>query len=58
MVAPKLGRLEQVELRTQWINEATEFTLWLAKPENIEILGDALDMDLEIEAQERAVPGR
>ena len=51
----KLGRLEKVELRTQWLNEATEFTPWLAKPENIEILGETLDMDLEVEAQERSV---
>jgi len=55
MGAQRLGRLEKVDLRTQWTNEATEFTPWLARPENIQILGDTLDMDLEIEAQERSV---
>ena len=52
---PQLGRLERVELRGIWVNEATEFTPWLAKPENLTILGSTLGMDLELEAQERAV---
>jgi hypothetical protein len=55
MATISLGRLERVELRTQWTNEATDFTPWLAKPENIEILGDTLDLELEIESSERAV---
>ncbi len=55
MAAPNLGRLERVELRTQWTHEATGFTPWLATPENIEILGDTLGMELEIEAKEQAV---
>ncbi len=55
MAEQKLGRLEKVDLRTQWVNEANDFTPWLAKPENIEILGETLDMDLEIEAQEKSV---
>lgn len=55
MATPKLGRLERVDLRTQWTHEATGFTPWLATPENIEILGDTLGMELEIEAKEQAV---
>src|SRR4051794_30001010 len=50
-----LGRLERVDLRDIWVSEATSFTPWLARPENLTVLGDALNIDLELEAQERAV---
>jgi hypothetical protein len=55
MTDQQLGRLERVELRDIWISEATSFTPWLARPENIAILSEALNIDLELEAQERAV---
>lgn len=55
MVDPKLGRLERVDLRNIWASEATSFTPWLARAENIVILGETLGIDLELEAQERAV---
>ena len=51
----KLGRLERIDLREIWRTEAYDFTPWLAQSENIEILGDALGLDLEVEAQERNV---
>lgn len=50
-----LGRLERVDLRNGWASEAAGFTPWLAKPENLEILGDTLAIDLELEAQEKLV---
>lgn len=53
--APQLGRLERHELRDIWTNEATGFTPWLAQPENLALLGDALGLTLELEAQERNV---
>ena|ERR1700694_2685680 len=55
MTDQPLGRLEHVELRDVWISEATSFTPWLARPENMAILAETLGLDLEIEAQERAV---
>src|SRR5215471_1493398 len=55
MTSQTLGRLEQVDLRTIWATEATAFTPWLAQPENLAILGETLGIDLELEAQERAV---
>jgi hypothetical protein len=55
MTSPALGRLERVDLRDIWISEAADFTPWLARPENLAILGETLGIDLELEAQERAV---
>ena len=48
----KLDRLQPVELRDIWSNEATDFTPWLAEEENLAFLGETLDMDLELEGQE------
>ena len=56
MTNKNLGRLERVELRDIWLSEASDFTPWLARKENLEILGQTLGMiDLELEAQERPV---
>lgn len=55
MSAPPLGRLERVELRSIWASEATDFTPWLARPENLTLLAEALGIELELEAQEKAV---
>lgn len=51
----KLGRLERIELRNIWLSEAVDFTPWLARPENIALLGETLGIDLEVEAQEKSV---
>jgi len=50
-----LGRLERVELRDVWNNEATDFTPWLARAENLEALSEALSMDLESTGTEKSV---
>ena len=55
MTQQALGRLTRVDLRDIWTSEATEFTPWLARPENLGILGETLGIDLELEAQEKAV---
>lgn len=47
------GELRRVELRTLWPHEARHFTSWLA--ENLQLLGNALGMDLEMLVQEAAV---
>jgi hypothetical protein len=54
-MTPELGRLERVELRNAWANEATHFTPWLAQSENLALLGEAIGIDLELEAQEKSV---
>ena len=49
------GRLERVDLRTGWLSEAQHFTPWLASEDNLALLGETLAIELELEAQERAV---
>lgn len=52
---PALGRLRRVDLREAWLGEATHFTPWLAQPENIALLGEAVGIELEVESQETNV---
>ena len=47
------GELRRVPLREIWQHEANDFTPWLA--ENIEALGEALGLDLELTGKEAAV---
>jgi hypothetical protein len=55
MSEQNLGRLEKKELRSVWTNESGEFTPWLGQPENLKLLGEAIGIDLELEAQEKEV---
>lgn len=50
-----LGRLEPVEPRNIWASEASDFTPWLAREENIALLGETIGIELEVEAQEKRV---
>lgn len=50
-----LGRLQPVDLRTFWQDEARHFTPWLALPENLKFLGEAIGIELEFEATESRV---
>src|SRR5215213_6057486 len=51
----RLGRLQSVPLREAWVDEARDFTPWLARPENIELLGETIGIELEVTAQEERV---
>jgi len=52
---PLLGRLQRVELRQAWFGEASDFTPWLALPENIALLGETIGIELEVESYEKNV---
>lgn len=54
-MSQKLGRIERVDLRSIWTSEDRHFTPWLAQEENLEILGETLGIELELEAQEKDV---
>ena len=47
-----LGKIESVDIRTHWKNEEYDFTPWLARDENIQVLGEAISLDLEVEGTE------
>jgi len=51
----ELGRLQPVDLRQAWPDEAKNFTPWLAEEENLALLGSILGLQLELEAVEKQV---
>ena len=50
-----LEKLIRVDLREEWSDEAKDFTPWLAQPENLEILSEALDIELGLIGTEQKV---
>ena len=44
----QLSKLEKVDLREVWEHEAFDFTNWLAKPENLELLSDEIGIDISL----------
>ena len=50
---PELGKVDSVDVRTIWPNEARDFTPWLAS--HLDLLGDALGMDLKLVRLEAGV---
>lgn len=55
MTIEKLARLQRVDLRDIWKTEARDFTPWLAREENLGLLGDTIGLELGLEAQEKSV---
>ena len=53
---PTLGRLTAVDLREVWNSEPASFTPWLAQPDNLQFLAEAIGIPgLELVATEQAV---
>lgn len=55
MPTPPLSRLRQVQIREVWPTEPQHFTPWLALPENLSLLAEAIGLRLELEATEQPV---
>ena len=51
----RLGKLEKINLKTVWDTEAQHFTPWLAQEDNLALLGETINLDLELEATEENV---
>lgn len=51
----KLGKLIRVDLRDYWKHEAFDFTRWLSERENIELLSDAIGIDMRVKQTEANV---
>jgi len=43
-----LGKIKKVPLREIWKHEATNFTNWLSKSENLDLLSDEINIDLSL----------
>ena len=54
MTEPEEG-VEQLDVRTCWEHEALDFTPWLAKQENLDLLGEELGLKLEFVEREKQV---
>ena len=55
-MSKEFGKLEEItDLRDYWKNEASDFTPWLAKEENISLLSEAIGLDITIEERESNV---
>jgi hypothetical protein len=51
----KIGKLKKVDLRQLWKGEASDFTPWLAKEENVEQLSEVIGIELEVISEEKSV---
>lgn len=52
----ELGKMKRItDLRTVWPHEANDFTKWLAKEANLEELGNAVGIDIDLEERESSV---
>ena len=52
-----LKQLTPVDISKVWETEPQHFTPWLAREENLTLLGNTLGMELELEAQEVNIGG-
>lgn len=54
--SPQLGRIQSISVRNVWSTEGRHFTPWLAKPENLALVSDVLQLgSLAVESVEHSV---
>lgn len=53
-MSEEFGRLDDVLVREAWLNEARDFTPWLA--DNLDRIGEAVGLNLELLGLEKALP--
>jgi hypothetical protein len=51
----EFGKLEKVNLRNIWQHEASDFSSWLSKDENLSMLSDEIGMDITLIQTEASV---
>lgn len=51
----QLGHLKKVNFRDVWKSEASDFTPWLSKEDNLKLLGESIGIELELHGQEQSV---
>ena len=51
-----LERLEAVDPRTHWADEAADFTPWVSSPEGLQLIGETLNLELETLSSSAEVP--
>jgi len=49
----KLGKIESVDIREVWKDEARDFTPWLASEEGLDLLGEELGVELQLISREK-----
>ena len=52
---PDFGKLERVAIRDAWPSEPSDFTPWLAEPDNLASLGEEIGIDLEFVGKEYSI---
>jgi len=55
MPTPPLSRLQRVRITDVWPTEPQGFTPWLASPDNLPLLGEAIGLRLELQSTEESV---
>lgn len=55
MKGAPLGKLEKLDVHDYWASEAQDFTPWLAREENIALLGEEIGIELEVQNVEQGV---
>ena len=43
-----MGKLEKIDIRKEWKKESKDFTYWLAREENLNMLGEEINLKLKL----------